>query len=1035
MKALMEMKAARISIFAVALAIALSLPGQAAEQSIVLKGGRHQIAFSPENGAILSVSDGVSSVAIFRSGEPGLWQLRFRDGGLLCAADFKSASGARRFDLQRDAGAQSLQLTYRAPEAIVIVTVKAHDSGFDFQSQITSIRSTSSTASTRSTRSTLSTPFTASTASTILEFVLPARLRFDPDFVRRFVSPLNPHRGVGAAFNAAFFKSQPPEKPSSWRNVNPGPAGYQRLFGSGLRMLDMNAPAVKLQVTAEGREWFGPDLSARLTKASARVCRPSLPAQVDLTLIGSENGPFFSASHLGGKGSLWRFGAMVDESVGALVVDSVAAVIAKLAKAPAAGKKLGLVCLLNGPSQGGGCEVAIQTWRARFEQLAKAGGLELIEFASPEAMVAAAQGGDFLAILNPYGEGLPTPAKSTLRDTVDAIGRYVRQGGNWFEVGGYTFYAALQPSRFLKYESPYPPLFSDFVHLDSAAGKASLYRIQPRSWKPWAGAQTPQDIFVPGRLAFAGDEQGGWFERAFAAYIAPGQTWTAPVVRLALGSGAEENLRAYCDANGITRSLREKMPPDVFEKFRRAVLIKYDGSARDMMASLDKLPAPALLHYSDYLKGGFDKEYPDHLPPRPSFGTPQELRAFHDRAHALGHLVMPYTNPTWWCDHPRGPTFERAGEAPLLIKLDGKTSHERYGNNDGWTICYWHPAVRAANTQTLRQFTDEYPVDILFQDQCGARGWAYDLNPASPTPLAYIEGMLSLVEEECAVKPLSTEDGWDRVVNAEAQLCGFTFALGPGRKAAFAPELKTIYHPSTWQLYPFAQQVAHDKCAMLHHDLGKFVSDRPSLSWTLGLGFAMSCRINARALNEAGPREWIRWVDRIQKSVCARYVGEPVAAFDHQQGGESSGDDGVIRAAYGPVRLVANLSPAPRREEERELAGYGFYATAPGMIAGNLRNVAGMDLGEEGIGFVTEGDAKRAEIWIYAPAGFECAVELPKGFSGEATVTFDGEPARLVAVQGAIRLKIPASSASAAPPNAPAAKSLKRLWHAQVAKR
>jgi hypothetical protein len=81
----------------------------------------------------------------------------------------------------------------------------------------------------------------------------------------------------------------------------------------------------------------------------------------------------------------------------------------------------------------------------------------------------------------------------------------------------------------------------------------------------------------------------------------------------------------------------------------------------------------------------------------------------------------------------------------------------------------WHPAVRAANVETLRQFTRDYPVDILFQDQCGARGWSYDLNPASPSPLAYAEGMLSLVDEQSAMKPLSTEDGWDRVVNAEVK--------------------------------------------------------------------------------------------------------------------------------------------------------------------------------------------------------------------------------------------------------------------------
>ena len=62
---------------------------------------------------------------------------------------------------------------------------------------------------------------------------------------------------------------------------------------------------------------------------------------------------------------------------------------------------------------------------------------------------------------------------------------------------------------------------------------------------------------------------------------------------------------------------------------------------------------------------------------------------------------MPYTNPTWWCDGPKGPTFVKHGEAPLLKKLDGKPAHEQYARNEGFTVCHWHPAVRAANEQTV----------------------------------------------------------------------------------------------------------------------------------------------------------------------------------------------------------------------------------------------------------------------------------------------------------------------------------------------
>ncbi len=155
---------------------------------------------------------------------------------------------------------------------------------------------------------------------------------------------------------------------------------------------------------------------------------------------------------------------------------------------------------------------------------------------------------------------------------------------------------------------------------------------------------------------------------------------------------------------------------------------------------------------------------------------------------------------------------------------------------------------------------------------------------ASPTPNAYIEGLLSQADEDARVRPLGTEDGYDRVLNDEVQLCGFTFALVPGGNPSWARLFKSRYPAGTWEIFPVAQVLAHDKTALLHHDLGKFVSDRRTLSWTLGLGFAMSEQVMARELHEPARLEWLRWLARIQQSIVARYVGEPVLAFEHEPG-------------------------------------------------------------------------------------------------------------------------------------------------------
>ena len=397
-------------------------------------------------------------------------------------------------------------------------------------------------------------------------------------------------------------------------------------------------------------------------------------------------------------------------------------------------------------------------------------------------------------------------------------------------------------------------------------------------------------------------------------------------------------------------------------------------------------------------------------------------------AHELGHLVMPYTNPTWWCDEPRGPTFIKAGESPLALGLNGRPYHERYGPRSvGWTTTLWHPAVRAANRELRREFVEEYPVDILFQDQVGARGSVYDRNSASPTPYAYAEGLLSQADEDARVRPLATEDGYDLVLNDEVQLCGFTFGLVPGPNPSWARSFKSRYPAHTWEIFPVAQILGHDKAALLHHDLGKFVSDRKTLSWTLGLGFSMSEEAMARQLHEPRRLEWLRWLARIQQSISARYVGEPVIAFEHEPG-RADADDGVIRATYGPVRLVANLGPEPRLDGAYLVAGFGFLASAPGLLAGDLRRLAGHDFGPQGTSFVVEGNARDAELWAWSAPGAEAAAVLPEGVKGRIELTMDGAAPQVLSVkEGAVWFTLPAPPSAGSPARAGSA-----LWHAHI---
>ena len=961
--------------------------------AVTLTSGSCTISFSAADGSIVAVSEHGKSGSICASGEFGLWQARFRDGSELCATNCA-------FTCEPDTKANALHLSYRHAELTVHVTATGRDGGVDFVAEVLPAK------------------------NALLDFALPARLRFDPGALERFVCPANGNNGVGMAFRPAFFKMQSEDEPGGWRHITTGSRGYTSLYGGPLQMRDVHDAPVALRVTPDGREWFGAGLARRIENAQATVNRAPAKGQADLVLADSDHGAYFSASHLGGAGWLWRVGGFVGDKEQRLVIAMVKTTIEKLAAKPVEGRaKLGIVSLAAGPQRGGGTSMAVQEMLTalRASKVVADGKLALVELRSPREMLSALGSREFLAIVNPYGECLPAASDDGLHTAVAAVGTFVRADGNWFEVGGYPFHAALRPVRWMNFSSPYPPAFADFMHLDARAGAASLYGVQPQQRPPWAGAKDHGAIFVPGALGCGGDERGGWCERAFGTFVAAGQTWRTPTVRLAVGKPVEQSLRDYCEANQIKRRLDEKMSADVLAKFKQSVLVYYSGNCAEKLAHLDKLPSPALVHFAEYLQGGFDKQYPDHLPPRADFGTPQQFREFFDRCHALGHLVMPYTNPTWWCDHPKGPTFEREGDAPLLRDLNGKPSYERYSANDGWTVCHWHPAVQRANRETVRQFSDEYPADVLFQDQCGARGWRYDTNAASPTPFAYADGMISMVAEDCRKKPLSTESGCDRVVNYEAQLCGMTWGIVPTEGGpSWRRLMKYEYSPATWDIFPVAQIIAHDKCSLIHHDLGQFVTNRETLTWTLALGYGLSCRINASTLEKDAPREWLRWLDRLQKSVVARYVGEPMKCFAHERGDQPTRDnDGVIRATYGPVEIVANLGPQPRAVAGRTLLAWGFCATAPGVVAGSLQ--------DDVASFVAEGDARRADVWVYATPESDASVELPERMAGELTLALDGAPtATAQASGGVVRFHLPARGN---------ARDVKFLWHASVTAR
>jgi hypothetical protein len=320
---------------------------------------------------------------------------------------------------------------------------------------------------------------------------------------------------------------------------------------------------------------------------------------------------------------------------------------------------------------------------------------------------------------------------------------------------------------------------------------------------------------------------------------------------------------------------------------------------------------------------------------------------------------MPYTNPTWWCDDPPGPTFVAAGHAPLLVDRQGNNVKEGYSRNWGWALCTFHPAARAAEASILRGFTVDYPADLLFQDQIGARSPEYDFNTAAPNPNSYTEGMREIAERDSRVLPVGTENGFDAVMNPETMFCGVCWGLIP---TEYDPDWVSLwrdrYAPGTWTTRPLALWLAHDKVVFTMHDLGQFVTNRETLAWTLALGYDLSIRTSADEVQRTPSDPWITWIAALQKDFGPHIIGAPLTDWREIQ-------PGVFRATYGSTIVLANTTAAPAIvDANATLSPYGFLIVDPvdRAQAGSVVRYHGKDY-TKGMDFI----AKSGNIETFTP--------------------------------------------------------------------
>jgi hypothetical protein len=475
--------------------------------------------------------------------------------------------------------------------------------------------------------------------------------------------------------------------------------------------------------------------------------------------------------------------------------------------------------------------------------------------------------------------------------------------------------------------------FADYVSADIGRGHIAMYSVNPAP-----KAIAPVDIgFVRhgdgaacGGLSFCATH-------VFQTWVERGQKWTSPPVRVRVGGTVEQSLQAYREDNGIDKypSLAEKVGPRL-DQLVRAPLIKGDlwkglPEFNQWGAPLKQLPSPALIHPVAFQSGGFDEAHPDFLPPDPRWGSSADFNGMAASARALGQLVMPYLNVSWW--DTTAPSVQSL-PSPLEPKdiavqnLRGNPVTEQFGPHDGYIVSPHVSAVRKRIQGVFEEWQTDVPADCLFFDQIGARPWRRDFNPAAPTPLAYYDGWLSLFAPY-AQRCVMAEDGWDRLA---ATFSGFHGGVLLMSHQFEWPNSK--WGEGNWEPYPIAGRLFGDKVLMYQHDLYEptMTINPETLLFNVAFGFVLSYAWDGEREEASLTNPWATLVGQVQRTLGPHYAGKRLTGF-------RSVAPNVTESVFeGGFSVLANWSSRNAAEVDgQRLAPHGFLARKGGdVLAGAL---------------------------------------------------------------------------------------------------
>lgn len=125
-----------------------------------------------------------------------------------------------------------------------------------------------------------------------------------------------------------------------------------------------------------------------------------------------------------------------------------------------------------------------------------------------------------------------------------------------------------------------------------------------------------------------------------------------------------------------------------------------------------------------------------------------------------------------------------------------------------------------------------------------------------------------------------------------------------------------------------------EKCLFYCHDLSGYVFCDRLVAWNLALGYGFNVDVSGSFLEDAARQDWCAYVQDLQKRVASRIALQPLRAWRHERPVTlRREDDGVVVAKWGEVDVTVNLGDMSREIGGHRLAPYGYFISAPGLVA------------------------------------------------------------------------------------------------------